>query len=552
MRSPVLACICVPPCVVPAIVARARRRRARAARAGTAAVSSHVRERRRRPRRAPFPPRRARRRRHRRPRHRLRRHRHEPALRPPRGVRAATTSTVDPTSTYGVASIVFWALVIIISIKYLALVMRADNHGEGGILALTALVHATPRGRRTARPFRPARRCRRSSLVTLGVFGTALLYGDGLITPAISVLSAVEGFEVATSAFADWVIPVSVVILVALFSVQSRGTAGIARVFGPVMVVWFAVLGVLGLRQIVDHPGVLEAVWPGYAVEFFADEPVKAFLSLGSIFLVVTGGEALYADMGHFGRRPIQLVLVHLGVPGAAAQLLRPGGAAVGGPGGDREPVLPLGPGVGDHAAGVLATMATVIASQALISGAFSLTAQAIQLDYIPRLAVRHTSGDARRADLRAARQLAADDRLRRPRARLPLVERAGLGLRHRRHGDDGDHHAAVLPGRADALRLVGDEGDARRRPAAGRRPRVLRRQRPEDPPRRLVPAPRRRRPRHPDDDVAPRPRARRRPAAPGRGADGRHGGATSGPTSSVCRGPPCTCSRTPRRRRRR
>ena len=220
----------------------------------------------------------------------------------------------------------FWALVIIISIKYLALVMRADNHGEGGILALTALV--LPR-REAGGPNR-SRQLTGAALVlvTLGVFGTALLYGDGLITPAISVLSAVEGFEVATSAFADWVIPMSVVILIALFSVQSRGTAGIARVFGPVMVVWFAVIGVLGLRQILDHPGVLKAVWPGYAVEFFADEPVKAFLALGSIFLVVTGGEALYADMGHFGRRPIQLVLVHLGAPGAGAQLLRPGGAA--------------------------------------------------------------------------------------------------------------------------------------------------------------------------------------------------------------------------------
>src|SRR5262245_9130656 len=203
--------------------------------------------------------------------------------------------TVNDTSALGVASLAFWALVIIICIKYLSLVMRADNHGEGGILALTALVMPKSRQGRQA-----------AGLVLLGVFGTALLYGDGLITPAISVLSAVEGFEVASSAFADWVIPMSVIILILLFSVQSRGTAGIARVFGPVMVVWFAVIGVLGLRQILDHPGVLRAVWPGYAFAFFADEPVNAFLSLGSIFLVVTGGEALYADMGHFGRRPIQ------------------------------------------------------------------------------------------------------------------------------------------------------------------------------------------------------------------------------------------------------
>ena len=299
---------------------------------------------------------------------------------------------VDTTSTYGVASIVFWALVIIISIKYLALVMRADNHGEGGILALTALL--IPRRESGSASWRAARLTGvAAAAVTLGVFGTALLYGDGLITPAISVLSAVEGFEVATSAFADWVIPVSVVILVALFSVQSRGTAGIARVFGPVMVVWFAVVGVLGLRQVIEHPGVLEAVWPGYAVEFFVDNPGKAFLSLGSIFLVVTGGEALYADMGHFGRRPIvwswycwvfpALVLNYFG----QAALLRSDPEAI------ENPFYRLAPSWAVTPLAILATMATVIASQALISGAFSMTAQAIQLDYIPRLAVRHTSG---------------------------------------------------------------------------------------------------------------------------------------------------------------
>lgn len=286
-------------------------------------------------------------------------------------------------SAYGVASTVFWSLLIVISAKYLFLVMRADNHGEGGILALTALVMPgkdAPRSRTTA------------AIVTLGVFGTALLYGDGLITPAISVLSAVEGFEVATAAFSDWVVPVAIVILVALFAVQHRGTAGISRVFSPVMVVWFGVLGLLGVSQIARHPGVLRAASPTYAVDLFVDHPLRAFLALGSIFLVVTGGEALYADMGHFGHRPITVAWYGLVLPSllavyfGQAALLGNGDGTVGSPFYDMAPawaVVPLA---------VLATCATVIASQALISGAFSLTAQAVQLDYLPRLAVRHTS----------------------------------------------------------------------------------------------------------------------------------------------------------------
>ena len=272
---------------------------------------------------------------------------------------------------------------MIISIKYLLLVMRADNHGEGGILALTALLMPTrglPVGTKRV-------------IIALGVFGTALLYGDGLITPAISVLSAVEGFEVATTAFESWVIPVSVAILIALFVVQKRGTEKISRVFGPVMVVWFVVLGVLGLRQIIDNAGVLRAVSPTYGVDLFVNEPAKAFLALGSIFLVVTGGEALYADMGHFGRRPIQVSWYALVLPalllnyfGQAALLADSPGDEVG------NPFFRMAPSWAVVPLAVLATMATVIASQALISGAFSLTSQAVQLDYLPRLAIRHTS----------------------------------------------------------------------------------------------------------------------------------------------------------------
>jgi len=290
---------------------------------------------------------------------------------------------VTQANAYGVASVVFWSLLIIISIKYLALVMRADNHGEGGILALTALLmpkRGLPTGTKRA-------------IIALGVFGTALLYGDGLITPAISVLSAVEGFEVATTAFEAWVVPVAVGILVALFLVQRRGTERISRVFAPVMVLWFVVIAVLGLRAIIDHPDVIRAVSPSYGVQLFVNEPAKAFLALGSIFLVVTGGEALYADMGHFGRRPIQVSWYTIVLPalllnyfGQAALLGSSPGQEVG------LPFFRLAPEWAVWPLAVLATMATVIASQALISGAYSLTAQAVQLDYLPRLAIRHTS----------------------------------------------------------------------------------------------------------------------------------------------------------------
>jgi KUP system potassium uptake protein len=290
---------------------------------------------------------------------------------------------VDRSTAFGVASVVFWSLVIIISVKYLALVMRADNRGEGGILALTALV--MPRRGVAATGIT-------AGVITLGVFGTALLYGDGLITPAISVLSAVEGFEVATSAFEDWVLPVSIAILVALFSVQRRGTARIARVFSPVMIAWFTVLGALGLRQIIRHPSVLRAVSPTYGIEMFIDHPWRAFLALGSIFLVVTGGEALYADMGHFGRRPIQISWYVMVLPALLLNYFGQAALLAEDPEGIESPFYNLAPEWGITPLAILATMATVIASQALITGAYSLTTQAVQLDYLPRLKILHTS----------------------------------------------------------------------------------------------------------------------------------------------------------------
>jgi KUP system potassium uptake protein len=288
------------------------------------------------------------------------------------------------TNAMGLASLAFWSLLVIISIKYLSLVMRADNKGEGGILALTSLVmppHGEPRGRRT------------SILVLLGVFGTALLYGDGLITPAISVLSAVEGFEVASSAFERFVLPIACVILIVLFAVQRRGTGGIGKIFGPVMIVWFTTLAVLGVTQIVQEPGVLGAVNPLNIVHFFSASPLKAFLSLGSIFLVVTGGEALYADMGHFGRKPIAVVWYGVVLPGLLLCYFGQAALLIRDPHAIESPFYRMAPAWAITPLAILATMATVIASQALISGAFSLTVQAVQLDYLPRIKVTQTSG---------------------------------------------------------------------------------------------------------------------------------------------------------------
>ena len=293
---------------------------------------------------------------------------------------------VDKVNVYGVCSLVFWSLLIIISVKYLLFVMRADNRGEGGILALTSLVIPPRHAGATTGA--------RAALIALGVFGTALLYGDGVITPAISVLSAVEGLEVASPAFADWVLPIAVAILIGLFMVQRFGTGSVGKVFGPVMVVWFAVLAVLGLSHIVDAPGILTSVNPVYAVRFFGNETSDAFLSLGSIFLVVTGGEALYADMGHFGRKPILYGWYSLVLPALLLNYWGQGAMLLGEPENIESVFFKMAPEALVVPLVLLATFATVIASQALISGVYSLTAQAVQLDYLPRVEIRHTSRD--------------------------------------------------------------------------------------------------------------------------------------------------------------
>jgi KUP system potassium uptake protein len=292
---------------------------------------------------------------------------------------------VTPENVLGVLSMVLYALFVVISIKYIAIVMRADNQGEGGILALTALVPV--QGRATLKKAAPV-------LIALGIFGAALLYGDGMITPAISVLGAVEGLQVETPLFQPYVVPMSVAILVVLFLFQKYGTHRVGRLFGPIMVVWFLTIAVLGIRSIVREPSVIAAINPVHAFRYFRVHGVPGIAVLGAVFLAVTGGEALYADMGHFGKQPIRIAWFVLVLPslvlnyfGQGALLLLNGDAA-------RQPFFLLAPAWALFPLVGIATAAAIIASQALISGAFSLTQQAIQLGYAPRLDIEHTSSD--------------------------------------------------------------------------------------------------------------------------------------------------------------
>jgi KUP system potassium uptake protein len=283
---------------------------------------------------------------------------------------------------YGVLSIVFWTLTVIVSLKYVTLVLRADNHGEGGLVAMLALASQSVKDKPQLRRV----------MLLVGVFGTCLFYGDGVITPAISVLSAVEGLEIISPAFKKAVIPLTLVILFALFAVQKRGTAGIGKFFGPITLVWFAAIAVLGVWHIASNPAILWAISPHYAVQFMWEQPGTTFIILGAVVLCVTGGEALYADMGHFGKKPIRVAWFSIVMPaltlnyfGQGALLLQ-NADAVKNPFYMMAPDWLLLPLVG------LATMATVIASQALISGAFSVTKQVVQLGYLPRLQLLHTS----------------------------------------------------------------------------------------------------------------------------------------------------------------
>ncbi|MCK9388706.1 MAG: potassium transporter Kup [Sulfuritalea sp.] len=282
----------------------------------------------------------------------------------------------------GILSLVFWSLIVVVSFKYVGLILRADNKGEGGIMALMARV-LSDKGI-TGRT--------RQAVILLGLFGAALFYGDGLITPAISVLSAVEGLEVATPVFTPYIVPITLGILVALFWIQSHGTAKVGIAFGPVTCVWFFALGALGAVQIADHPGILAALLPQHALAFLVADPALGFLAMGSVFLALTGAEALYADMGHFGRRPIRLAWFGMVLPSLLLNYFGQGALLLADPATIRNPFYLMAPDwlllplVG------LATAATVIASQAVITGVYSITQQAIQLGYAPRMELQHTS----------------------------------------------------------------------------------------------------------------------------------------------------------------
>ncbi|MBZ0097386.1 MAG: potassium transporter Kup [Sulfuricella sp.] len=287
---------------------------------------------------------------------------------------------VNPANILGILSLVVWSLVIVVSIKYVAFIMRADNRGEGGIMALMALALRKSEGRE------------RSAIMLAGIVGAALFYGDGVITPAISVLSAVEGLEVATPAFKAYVIPVTIGVLVALFAFQRKGTAGIGALFGPVMLIWFGSLAVLGIANIAVEPGVVKSLNPAYGMAFLVANPWLGFLALGGVVLALTGAEALYADMGHFGRKPVQLAWFSLVLPALVLNYFGQGALLLHDQAAVQNPFYLMAPSWALYPMVALATAATVIASQAVISGAFSITQQAIQLGYSPRMEVQHTS----------------------------------------------------------------------------------------------------------------------------------------------------------------
>jgi KUP system potassium uptake protein len=287
-----------------------------------------------------------------------------------------------PGNIFGVLSLIFWSLIIVVTLKYHVYVLRLDNRGEGGILALMGLI----------RPDRQKRMAMRWILVALGVFGAALLYGDGMITPAISVLSAVEGLSIATSVFDRFVVPITIAILLGLFFFQKHGTGRVGAVFGPVMLIWFSTLALLGIASIAREPRVLTAVNPVHAVRFFLNNGFHGYLVLGLVFLVATGGEALYADLGHFGERPIQVDWFGMVGPSLLLNYFGQGALLLRNPAAADNPFYRLAPDFLLYPLVALSTAATIIASQAVISGAFSLTRQAVQLGYLPRLRIDHTS----------------------------------------------------------------------------------------------------------------------------------------------------------------
>ena len=287
-----------------------------------------------------------------------------------------------PDNIYGILSIFFWTLTVIVSLKYVVLVLRADNNGEGGLIAMLALASQAVKDKPRLRKV----------LLAVGIFGTSLFYGDGVITPAISVLSAVEGLEVVSPHFKQYVIPLTLVVLFCLFAVQKRGTSGIGKFFGPITLIWFLTIAVLGVSHIVTHPEILWAMSPHYAVGFMWAHPGISFIILGAVVLCVTGAEALYADLGHFGKRPIRLAWFGVAMPALTLNYFGQGALLLAEPEAVKNPFFMMAPDWALVPLVVMATLATVIASQALITGAFSVTKQVIQLGYLPRLNILHTS----------------------------------------------------------------------------------------------------------------------------------------------------------------
>jgi KUP system potassium uptake protein len=287
---------------------------------------------------------------------------------------------------YGILSLIVWSLVLVVSVKYVAYILRADNKGEGGVYALLALI--------LQRENREDQKRRRAILITLGLFGGAFLYGDGIITPAISVLGAVEGLDVVAPALSRFVVPITLVIISGLFYFQYKGTAKVGGAFGWIMLIWFLTIGALGVAEIVRHPEIFSSVNPLHGVRFFAAHPTRSFVVLGAVVLVITGGEALYADMGHFGRRPIRLAWFGLVLPCLLLNYFGQGALVLRMPEAVANPFYLLAPRSLQIPLLIIATLAAIVASQALISGAFSLTQQAIQLGYVPRLQIVHTSSE--------------------------------------------------------------------------------------------------------------------------------------------------------------
>ena len=344
-----------------------------------------------------------------------------------------------PGEVYGVLSLIFWAITMIVSVGYVTFIMRADDKGEGGIMSLTGLLQGA-KAKRTGLTV---------GLVTLGVLGASLFFGDSMITPAISVLSAVEGLKVAVPSLASLVLPIAVAVLTGLFAIQRFGTGVVGKLFGPVMAVWFTVLVVIGIPEIARRPEILRALSPTYAAEFFINHGAVAFMALAGVVLAVTGAEALYADMGHFGRSPIRRAWFFLVFPALTMNYLAQGALILRSPKAVENPFFLLMPGWAQVPIVFLATFATVIASQAVISGAFSVTQQAIQIGFLPRLTIRHTSARAHRPDLHAGDQRAAVRGGAGDHDRLRLLDGARVRLRR---GGDGDLHPQhdPVPGRGE------------------------------------------------------------------------------------------------------